>query len=213
MYKQIINPETNRNVNINSVVGKTILNNYVKKLHGGGQQGIVDLDPPLMWVGANSADGRPPPIIEQRHNIRMTRSLGLARHGETAAQSDDITGISCFICDQPQLSGWWLGEHIRTGRLQGYPTTEIWCENCNTNYMLVEADGTYRLALLDDVRRLEEIRVRARRNLFKVKSLARAIPRLIDANRESAERVYAPGGPGYYQAQQSYQDSVSRQLI
>ena len=39
MYKKIVNPKTNRSVNINSKLGKQIIMNYYKNLVGGGPTG------------------------------------------------------------------------------------------------------------------------------------------------------------------------------
>lgn len=39
-YTYIINPETNRKVNVNGLIGKQILNNYIKQLMGGADKVI-----------------------------------------------------------------------------------------------------------------------------------------------------------------------------
>ena len=42
MYKKIVNPETGRKVNINGIIGKKIVNNYLNNFIGGSVGFIVD---------------------------------------------------------------------------------------------------------------------------------------------------------------------------
>ena len=144
--------------------------------------------------------------IEKRHEskIRMTPPLGDQYGRMNTATADDITQIRCLVCNEPELDGFWMGEVLGARRTQNDDRTEIWCKNCNTKYILVEADGTYRLAPHDDVQKVKEIRDRAQTKFRRFKGMARAAPKLSHAQNESAQKVYQPKAPGYDEARESF---------
>lgn len=105
MYNKIINPITNRYVNINSKQGKTILNNYINYLNGGG---------PIMYGGTLT--------YEAPDGINYT-----FRGNHMVYSQQEAAALNLLECkllphvaqgDLINMKSWWRGENYYTYRGQ-----------------------------------------------------------------------------------------------